>query len=187
MSNPGEESHNIPQSRLHGPRPSDTALDSLIFLIPLVHLLVSPYTKVEESFALQATHDILVYGTPTSSIRDRFAAAYDHFTFPGAVPRTFVGPVVLAGVAQPLVALVGFGAAQLVVRAVLGALNAAALMAFRRAAAAAFGRGVARWWVVLLVSQFHVAYYLTRTLPNMFAFPLSESDSRLCQSQSRTS
>lgn len=154
-------------------KPPDPFLSSLLFLVPLLHLLVSPYTKVEESFNLQATHDILIYGTPTTSIGSRLAA-YDHFTFPGAVPRSFTGAVLLAGVSQPIVAVLGFQHAQFVVRAVLGAFNAWTLLVFRRSVGKAYGQSVARWWVVLTVSQFHVMYYLTRTLPNMFAFGLSE-------------
>lgn len=150
-------------------------LDALLFLVPLLHLLAAPHTKVEESFNLQATHDILVYGTPTSAPSARLAAAYDHFAFPGAVPRTFLGAVLLAGLGQPLVWLSGFRHAQLVVRAVLGAFNAGCLLVFRNALAEACGKGAARWWVVLMASQFHVAYYVSRTLPNMFAFGLSES------------
>ncbi|PNY29335.1 Dol-P-Man:Man(7)GlcNAc(2)-PP-Dol alpha-1,6-mannosyltransferase [Tolypocladium capitatum] len=151
----------------------DMFLDSLLFLIPLLHLLAAPHTKVEESFNLQATHDILVYGTPTSAPSARLSATYDHFAFPGAVPRTFLGAVLLAGLGQPLVWLAGFQHAQLVVRAVLGTFNAGCLLVFRNALAEACGNGAARWWVALMVSQFHVAYYVSRTLPNMFAFGLT--------------
>ncbi|KAH0532730.1 hypothetical protein TsFJ059_001381 [Trichoderma semiorbis] len=147
--------------------------DLLLFAVPLLHLLAAPYTKVEESFNLQATHDILTYGTPTHDVHARLSSTYDHFTFPGAVPRTFVGSVLLAGVSQPLVALAGFQHAQFIVRAVLGCFNAVCLVVFGRAVREAFGRGAARWWVVLSVSQFHVVFYLSRTLPNMFAFGLT--------------
>ncbi|PTB69833.1 glycosyltransferase family 22 protein [Trichoderma citrinoviride] len=147
----------------------------LLFAVPLLHLLCAPYTKVEESFNLQATHDILAYGTPTrGDVGARLASTYDHFSFPGAVPRTFVGPVLLAGVSQPLVALAsGSTHAQLVVRAVLGCFNAACLAVFAGAVRGAFGRGAGRWWVLLSVSQFHLMFYLSRTLPNMFAFGLT--------------
>lgn len=149
-------------------------LDLLLFVVPLLHLLAAPYTKVEESFNLQATHDILAYGTPTHDIHARLSSAYDHFTFPGAVPRTFVGSVLLAGLGQPWIALAGFQHAQFIVRAVLGCFNAACLVVFGGAVREAFGKGAARWWVLLSVSQFHVVFYLSRTLPNMFAFGLSE-------------
>ncbi|KAG6041558.1 hypothetical protein E4U41_003574 [Claviceps citrina] len=163
---------------------TDTLLTSALYLIPLLHILLSPYTKVEESFNLQATHDLLVYGTPTPTwtsnwtsshddMHARLLRTYDHFSFPGAVPRTFVGAVVLAGVARPLIALAGFSHAQLIVRAVLAVFNASCLAVFGRAVRAAFGRAAGRWWTVLLVSQFHVVYYLGRTLPNMFAFGLT--------------
>lgn len=159
---------------------TDIALASLLFTTPLIHLLLAPYTKVEESFNLQATHDILVYGLPLFGRRSddaagRIAAAYDHFAFPGAVPRTFTGAVLLAGLSQPVVGLVGFQHAQLVVRAVLGVGNAACLLVFWGFLRRAFGVGVARWWTGMLVTQFHVMFYLSRTLPNMYAFALSES------------
>ncbi|XP_044714897.1 alg9-like mannosyltransferase family domain-containing protein [Hirsutella rhossiliensis] len=152
--------------------PSGLLLDSLLLAAPLVHLAASPHTKVEESFNLQAAHDVLVYGVPLAAPA-RLARAFDHFAFPGAVPRSLVGPVVLAAVARPAVALVGFRHAQLVVRAVLAACNAAALVVFRRALAEAFGAAVAAWWVLMTVAQFHVVYYASRTLPNMFAFGLT--------------
>ncbi|KAI2615608.1 glycosyltransferase family 22 protein [Hypoxylon sp. NC1633] len=153
------------------------ALDLLLSLaIPIlivVHLLVAPYTKVEESFNIQATHDILVYGTPTTDIYQQLSSKYDHFDFPGAVPRTFIGPVLLAGFSQPIIALVGFRHAQLVVRGVLGLLNAAALLVFKANVERAFGRAAARWYAALQLCQFHVLFYASRTLPNMFAFGLT--------------
>lgn len=69
----------------------------------LLHLYISPYTKVEESFNIQATHDILKYGIPTHNVYLRLKAQYDHMTFRGAVPRTFIGALILATVAQPIV------------------------------------------------------------------------------------
>ena len=82
------------------------------FLFPaliLYHLLLAPYSKVEESFNLQATHDIIAYGIPISgNIRTKFELLYDHMVYPGAVPRTFVGAGVLAGITRPLSRIFGF-------------------------------------------------------------------------------
>jgi alpha-1,6-mannosyltransferase len=149
----------------------------LALLIPslvLVHLLVAPYTKVEESFNLQATHDILVYSTPTHDIGDRLRTSYDHFEFPGAVPRTFVGAAALAGVSRPILQVLGWQHGQLVVRAVLGLFNAFALLRYKNGVDKAFGKAAGRWYILLQASQFHVIYYASRTLPNMFAFGLSK-------------
>ncbi|KAH6847459.1 glycosyltransferase family 22 protein [Chaetomium sp. MPI-CAGE-AT-0009] len=160
-------------SEVSGTRLLDILLHLSIPGLILVHLAVAPYTKVEESFNIQAAHDVLVYGAPTSDIYKRLSSTYDHFTFPGAVPRTFIGPVLLAGLAQPIVALVGFQHAQLVVRAILGLFNAACLLVFARNLKRAYGASVARWYLLLQASQFHVIFYASRTLPNMFAFGLT--------------
>jgi alpha-1,6-mannosyltransferase len=79
-------------------------------LIPafvLLHLAVAPYTKVEESFNLQAIHDILIHGIPSENADQFFAANYDHVSFPGSVPRTFAGALVLSGLSRPWVMLMG--------------------------------------------------------------------------------
>jgi len=81
-------------------------------LIPasiLVHLAVSPYTKVEESFNIQATHDILVHGIPSQNADQFLAANYDHVSFPGSVPRTFAGALVLSGLSRPFLVLLSNG------------------------------------------------------------------------------
>ena len=67
----------------------------------LIHLCWAPLTKVEESFNIQAIHDILTYGIPTKDVDLRLAEEYDHVTFPGSVPRTFIGALVLAGLSKP--------------------------------------------------------------------------------------
>ncbi len=75
---------------------------SIVALI-LLHLDQSRYTKVEESFNIQATHDILKYGVPTHNVYLKLKAQYDHMSFAGAVPRTCIGPLILAAFAKPVV------------------------------------------------------------------------------------
>ncbi|KAK2068718.1 hypothetical protein P8C59_003346 [Phyllachora maydis] len=156
------------------PHKVDVVLALLLPALVLVHLAVAPHTKVEESFNMQAAHDVLVYGTPTADVANRLSATYDHFAFPGAVPRTFIGAVLLAGISQPvIVAALGFDRAQLVVRAVLGLFNAACLLVFARSLRRAAGPAAARFYLLLQASQFHILFYASRTLPNMFAFGLT--------------
>ncbi|CAI4216173.1 unnamed protein product [Parascedosporium putredinis] len=142
-------------------------------LTVLVHLALAPYTKVEESFSIQAAHDILVYGTPTSDVAARLRESYDHLTFSGAVPRSFIGPLLLSGLSQTLVAAFGFHHAQFIVRAILGLFNAGCLAAFARGVGRTFGSWAQAWFVMLTCSQFHIMYYASRTLPNSFAFGLT--------------
>lgn len=84
----------------------DTSLVALIPAVILLHLICAPYTKVEESFNIQATHDILNYGvrdffSPNEPSRVQLKDHYDHLTFTGPVPRTFVGALALAGISWP--------------------------------------------------------------------------------------
>jgi len=151
----------------------DILFNSLIPSLIILHLLVAPYTKVEESFNIQATHDIATYGFPKKNLLQSLRENYDHFSFPGAVPRTFVGALALAQISRPIIALTGVQHAQFVVRAVLGLFNAFTLLVFKAGLDKSFGKDVGRWYILLQAAQFHVIFYASRTLPNMFAFGLT--------------
>ena len=152
------------------------ALDALLFAVAATHVALTPYAKVEESFNLQATHDVLVHGSELS--------AYDHHVFPGVVPRTFVGAIALAGATAPFrAALAAFGVSddawgtrvptQMAARLALAALVVASLGRFRRALGTALGPPVGVAFALLTATQFHLLFYASRTLPNVFALVLT--------------
>lgn len=152
------------------------ALDGLLFAAGWAHVLMAPYTKVEESFNLHAVHDVLMYGVGPVTLYN-----YDHFTFPGAVPRTFIGSVLLAWLSNPVIRLanhLGFVFTkfdlQIIVRLVLASINAFGLCLLRRAVARRFGRPTSLFFAILTISEFHIPFWMGRTLPNMFAlFPVN--------------
>ncbi|KAH9053005.1 Alg9-like mannosyltransferase family-domain-containing protein [Lactarius deliciosus] len=92
-------------------------LDALIFAVAWTHVLLAPYTKVEESFNLHATHDILFRGVHPSALLEGFAS-FDARSHVVSGARTSV------------------------------------------------------LFALITVSQFHLPFWMGRTLPNMFALPL---------------
>ncbi|XP_034944147.1 homeobox protein 13 [Chelonus insularis] len=144
-------------------------MDQLIILIALVHLLYCPFTKVEESFNLQATHDILYHGSNLDE--------YDHHEFPGVVPRSFLGPIIISGLSYPIVSLINYCklskfCAQYAVRAILGLLIILSLRLFRKTLEKIFGTEFTYWFTAVMVTQYHFMFYLSRPLPNIMAMPL---------------
>lgn len=72
-----------------------TGWTALLAAVVAAHALLAPFTKVEESFNLQATHDLLCHG-PTAVNK------FDHQECPGVVPRTFLGALAVAAAAAPV-------------------------------------------------------------------------------------
>eukprot|EP00986_Skeletonema_menzelii_P015418 scaffold11724_cov148-Skeletonema_menzelii.AAC.3 len=96
----------------------------ILLLTGLLALVTCPHSKVEESFNLQATHDLFYHGVGpawrsatakqiTASCSDvdesydvcdeanaTGGLPYDHLQFPGVVPRTFTGAFVLSLIAK---------------------------------------------------------------------------------------
>ncbi|CAB3396976.1 unnamed protein product [Caenorhabditis bovis] len=139
----------------------------VVIITAFVHLLMAPGTKVEESFNVQATHDILFH-MPTN------LSNYDHRTFPGVVPRTFIGPIFLAALSAPMsfifrIWLVPKMWQLVLVRGTLGFLNVLAFLNFCRSVKIHFGADTANFLRLIVASQFHYLFYASRPLPNTFA------------------
>eukprot|EP00904_Undaria_pinnatifida_P006955 jgi/Undpi1/338/HiC_scaffold_1.g00334.m1 len=150
------------------PRGWRRAAELLVLGVIFAHSLLCPFTKVEESFNLQAIHDMLVHRHNLE--------AYDHHDFPGVVPRTFLGALVVGTFSAPFhMALEAFAdlptreASQVAARLTLGLLCWLCFRRFNKAAALKFGEGAAACAAVVWSLQFHLPFYLSRTLPNVFA------------------
>lgn len=150
-----------------GPPPSASwTTDLPLLAVVLSYATLVPFTKVEESFNMQATHDILYHGTDL--------AAYDHLEFPGVVPRSFLGALGLASLTSPVAAVAwALGlpklVAQFAMRNVLGGVLWYSFRQFRIAVSERFGNDAGQWLVLVTCTQFHLPFYMSRTLPNVFA------------------
>ncbi|CAJ1364929.1 unnamed protein product [Effrenium voratum] len=141
--------------------------DGLLWLVMCLHVFLSPFTKVEESFNLQACHDALIHGPQLH--------LWDHLQFPGAVPRSFLGALATSVAAYPFLGLgaVSKPALLRLVRLVVASTSALCFARFRFLVAKEWGIAAGRLLALLTVTQFHLPFYLSRTLPNVFATQLA--------------
>lgn len=157
--------------------------------------LYCPFTKVEESFNMQAMHDFL-YEDDT--------LGFDHHRFPGVVPRTFLGPWAVSFIALLSLAAAACGVRGLsplmtsapsrcmsqllreqpmlashVCRLSLAAVVLSSLLWVASALdrRRPFKSPLRRWgplssrgavFLLLCASQFHLVLYASRPLPNTF-------------------
>lgn len=147
-------------------------VSALILLgVLCAQIRLAPYTKVEESFSLQAVHDVLTHGVLPLG-RDSF----DHVTFSGAVPRSFIGALLLSAVSAPFVfvcRILGGSSAdcQVCVRHALALCLSWSFfhMARRFFPNAATLRAI---FYCVCAAQFHITFWGSRTTPNGIALPL---------------
>lgn len=119
-----------------------------------------PFTKVEETYNTQAAFDFLFTGNFSD---------FHHFAFPDVVPRTCIGPAVVAAIAAIPVSFFSLHgvSALLAVRFSVALLSAVSLDAVRRALRMTL-RQSGFFFLVFLLSSFHLPFYASRLLPNTF-------------------
>jgi len=149
-----------------GPVPVLDVWDFAMLAVMIVHIILTPYTKVEESFNLQASHDFLFHRSSLSR--------YDHLEFPGVVPRSFIGAASMAFFSAPFAILFDLLSAPrivslYIVRMVLATMSLLGLAAFRFQLEKKFGKNVANAFTIICCLQFHLMFYASRPLPNTFA------------------
>ena len=175
----------------------------ILLLTGLLALVTCPHSKVEESFNLQATHDLFYHGIGPawrSTIScvgddescDNFDAIlyYDHLQFPGVVPRTFTGAFVLSWIARIIAFIIPKRifdlpshpmAVQFLIRLELLLLSwlahirlASSLKRhFLNKSQSTTAQIIFGYYLLITASQFHIPFYSSRLLPNTFALLLT--------------
>lgn len=153
-------------------------LSILIFiLITQLQLILHPFTKVEESFNLHGIYDYLFQSSWST-----WAHEGDHLTFTGPIPRTFLGSIIIGLISSPLISILKtlgvlkskYGQ-QLIVRSILAIVNSSSIAYFGLCTRYVFGNSIGMMTIILSSLQFHLPFYSSRTLPNMFAFSLVQA------------
>lgn len=187
---------------------------TLILSVAAFYIVHCPFNKVEESFNTQAIHDIvnifpnifynkneITKATPLQTehgsklsleeIAHRSQMQWDHTQYPGVVPRTFIGALLIG---LPLKLAKGFiqnsfvaddyhvkddhdftaqFILQLSSRFALTTFFTLSLSKLLGAIHRKYGLGYRFSFLIITVSQFHYMYYAGRFLPNTYAAILS--------------
>jgi hypothetical protein len=158
------------------------------------HLFACPYSKVEESFHVQATHDLYYYGVQdavnafyfstsdnddTTTSSSRSLPPYDHWDYPGVVPRTFFGSFLLAQACRIVGCFVPSSLTQplqviLLARLLLLLLSLSQLFNLADALQQqntknGSSRMIGTYFLLIAAVQFHGMFYASRLLSNTFA------------------
>jgi len=159
---------------------------ALLLTVATLGLWMCPYSKVEESFNLQATHDLFYYGLrpalqqSSSSADPPVILPYDHLQYPGVVPRTFVGPLIFSWGCQLiryillLVPPLSYDLAdhaetvQLMARFLLLLVTASQWFGLAQALEQRVRLG-GTYLLLITACQFHLTFYMSRMLPNCLA------------------
>jgi alpha-1,6-mannosyltransferase len=139
-----------------------------LFLVSLYHVYMAPYTKVEESFQVQAVHDILYLGVGRDSL-----GGYDHVEFPGVVPRTYIGSLVISLLSFPWTLSSDKVVVLMVARGMLAGLVCMGFRFFGRQLGGEKAGHVEFVFVMVCMMQFHLPFYMSRMLPNICAMVLT--------------
>mmetsp|Transcript_4603 Transcript_4603/g.9859 ORF Transcript_4603/g.9859 Transcript_4603/m.9859 type:complete len:579 (-) Transcript_4603:86-1822(-) len=170
---------------------------ALLFASSLFDLIMCPHSKVEESFQLQATHDLYYYGIGPA-VREQIsgiwnteastALPYDHLQYPGVVPRTFAGPFIISSLCRVLLLPCSLlsvdvdpSSVQFLARFSLLLLNFLGWLRLASALDKMHAKELTlpleknniaitrgSWMLVITACQFHIPFYSSRMLPNTF-------------------
>lgn len=147
-----------------------TLVDLLPFFSAVYYLLLCPYTKVEESFNIQGLFDFSNYLLNIDN--------YDHLQFAGVVPRSFIGVCAISSIGMPFQQLLihlryGGLVQQILFRLVYIVITCSIMIYFRRAISQKFSNRTAQLFMIIFAAQFHLNFYMSRTLPNTYALMFS--------------
>lgn len=140
--------------------------DVMLLLYSWSLVFLCPYTKVEESFNMQAMHDIMFHQHNIDS--------YDHLVFTGPVPRTMLGSVIVSTASSPIAIILSLmnaphWAFAYAARMILASFLVASVSYLRFSVHKKYDADKSWWLGFVNLMQFHIPFYMSRSLPNTFA------------------
>ncbi|KVH97173.1 hypothetical protein Ccrd_000737 [Cynara cardunculus var. scolymus] len=144
--------------------------DVLLGSIAAVYVFMAPFTKVEESFNIQALHDILYH---RHHIENDILIKFGFLATVGIN----LGALLVSILASPMVVAINLLHLSkiyslIAVRLALGFFILATLRFLRVQIRNKFGLQVEAFFMILVAIQFHMLFYCTRPLPNILALGL---------------